>query len=1115
MCPVQIACRRSPDVNTGAQELAVGTSALSASGAPWLPVRAVLTRAALERRLDDGACHRLTTLVAGAGYGKTTLLAAWSDARQGAWYTVTERDRDIRAFAGGLVDAIRARVPTVDPGVALDGLGIEGEGRDPSANLAGVLSVALSEALDEELVLVVDDVHELAPAGSSARFLGDLCRQAPEPLRLVLSSRADPPFPIARLRAQGEVVDIAADELAFGPEEVGALFAELAGDDAGNVAERLHAATGGWPAAVRLGVEALRVAPPERRDRVLHTLTGPNSPVILWLTEEVLAAEAPEVTDLVQRLAPFDRFTGPLAETLGVPGARHLVPSLARRGLLVVTASEEGWFALHPLLREFASERLPLEAEEVADLERRAAAWLEDQGRPRDALHCLRRARDWEGVARLLVEHAPAVLASGGTGELVDAADDLPEEWRTDAVVVIEADARIARGDYDGALACFDRLLPPAGPIPAARAWRAALAHHLLGRVDDALALCQRADADDAVPVDRAMLLAGESVLRQAEISDSRRLAEKAVAAARTAHNDEALAAAHAAFATVSHLEGKAVESFAEFERARVHAERAAAVVKLGEIHTGVALLHIEGGDYRQALVELDEAVRLADFAGIASFRSRSLTIRAWTLLLLGRNEEGVADVEAARRQAKQLGSADIAHALTILGGLHRRRGHMARARAAYEEAVRVTEPSGHHFALPFVLAGLARVIVGSEPERAKMLAEQALSYTVPFRQRILLDVARVAIELGDLMLATTCATEAIEEARTRGDMASLARALMVRAEVTSDRASVRADLEEASGIWNSLAVPLGEARVDLAVARLARDAGDADTARARAAGAEPTLRELGSRREATEAASLLADLDHQSPPPVEVKTLGRFTVVIGGRPVSASAWQSRKARDLLKVLVARRGRPVHREALVELLWPDDDASRGSSRLSVALSTLRSVLDPDKRHQPDDLVASDRETIRLCLDRVGVDVEEFFENADVGLGMQAEGRFTTAREHLVAAERAYEGDFLEEDAFDDWAVAPREEARTSYVVVARALAEGAAAASDYDAAVRYFLRILERDPYDEQAHLGLVRAFAGAGRHGEARRAYRGYCARMDELGVEPAVFPAPGRVAV
>jgi DNA-binding SARP family transcriptional activator len=1089
----------------------VGTTA-STSGEWRAPLRAVLRRASLERRLDDGVCRRLTTLVAGAGYGKTTLLAAWSEARQGAWYTVTQRDRDVRAFAGGLMDAIRTRLPSVDPGVALDGLGIEGEGRDRSANLAAVLSVALSETLDDKLVLVVDDVHELSPDGSSARFLGDLCRQAPDALHLVLSSRTEPPFPVARLRAQGEVVDIAADELAFGRGEVVELFAELVGADAETVAERLYAATGGWPAAVRLGVEALRVTAPERRDRVLNTLTGPEGPVIVWLTEEVLAAEPPEVTDLVQRLAPFDRFTGSLAETLGVPGARHLVPSLARRGLLVVTANEEGWFALHPLLREFASERLPLEPDEVADLERGAAAWLEEHARPREALQCRRRARDWEGVARLLVEHAPAVLASGGTGELVDAADDLPEEWRTEAVVIIEADARIARGDYDGALACFDRLLPPAGPIPATCAWRAALAHHLLGRVDDALALYQRADPDDAVPVDRAMLLAGESVLRQAEVSDSRRLAETAVVAARTARDDEALASAHAALATVSHLEGKAVESFAEFERARVHAERAAAVVKLGEIHTGVALLHIEGADYSQALVELDEAVRLADFAGIASFRSRALTIRAWTLLLLGRNEEGVADVEAARRQAKQLGSADIAHALTILGELHRRRGHMARARAAYEEAVRAAEPSGRHFALPFVLAGLARVIVGSEPERAKMLAEQALSYTVPFRQRILLDVARVAIELGDLMLATTCSTEATDEARARGDMPSLARALMVRAEVTRDRASARADLEEARGIWNSLAVPLGEARVDLALARLARDAGDDDTVRAQAASAEPTLRELGSRGEATEAASLLADVDHQSAPPVEVKTLGHFTVVIGGRTVSVGAWQSRKARDLLKVLAARRGRPAHREALVELLWPDDDGSRGSSRLSVALSTLRSVLDPDKRHQPDDLVASDRQTIRLCLERVGVDIEEFLAHAEIGLAPPSRSRSAEAHEHLVAAERGYVGDFLEEDPFADWAVALREEARTAYVAVARALAEEAAAASDHDAALRYFLRILERDPYDEQAHLGLVRAFAGAGRHGEARRAYRGYCARMDDLDVEPAVFPAPGR---
>ena len=111
---------------------------------------------------------------------------------------------------------------------------------------------------------------------------------------------------------------------------------------------------------------------------------------------------------------------------------------------------------------------------------------------------------------------------------------------------------------------------------------------------------------------------------------------------------------------------------------------------------------------------------------------------------------------------------------------------------------------------------------------------------------------------------------------------------------------------------------------------------------------------------------------------------------------------------------------------------------------------------------------------------------------------------------LAAAEAAYGGDFLEEDAYEDWAIALREEARTIYTEVVRALAEDAAARGDADATTRFYLRVLERDPYDEPAHLGLVSALESAGRHGEARRCFRAYCARMDEIGVESAPFPSP-----
>jgi DNA-binding SARP family transcriptional activator len=96
---------------------------------------------------------------------------------------------------------------------------------------------------------------------------------------------------------------------------------------------------------------------------------------------------------------------------------------------------------------------------------------------------------------------------------------------------------------------------------------------------------------------------------------------------------------------------------------------------------------------------------------------------------------------------------------------------------------------------------------------------------------------------------------------------------------------------------------------------------------------------------------------------------------------------------------------------------------------------------------------------------------------------------------------------MPEDPFDDWAVPLREEARNAYVGVARALAHAAGASGDHDAAARYLLRILERDPYDERAHLGLVAALGRSGRHGEARRAYRAYTVRMGELGIEALPF--------
>jgi DNA-binding response OmpR family regulator len=100
-------------------------------------------------------------------------------------------------------------------------------------------------------------------------------------------------------------------------------------------------------------------------------------------------------------------------------------------------------------------------------------------------------------------------------------------------------------------------------------------------------------------------------------------------------------------------------------------------------------------------------------------------------------------------------------------------------------------------------------------------------------------------------------------------------------------------------------------------------------------------------------AAGLLRAVAAPPRDPVRIQALGGFRVVRAGEPVPVQEWQSRKARELLKVLVARRGHAVPREALMEALWPDEDPARLSNRLSVALSTVRTVLDPVRRYAPD------------------------------------------------------------------------------------------------------------------------------------------------------------------
>jgi ATP/maltotriose-dependent transcriptional regulator MalT/DNA-binding SARP family transcriptional activator len=1060
----------------------------------------LIERPRLERRLDDAFGRRLTTVVADSGYGKSTLLSQWAADVTCCWYTASARDGAVSSFAAGIAEALRDHLPDlpVQFAAALAG-GLEELER--AELLAALMGESLGGSLKHDLILVVDDAHELVPAESSLRLIESFCRQAPPTLHLVLASREKLPLRVDRLRGQGHVLELTAAELAFTLDEVEMLtVATLGGEE---LAARILDATGGWPAALRLVMESLRLLPPGARSGALERLRDPGSPLFSYLAREVFEREPPEVRALIRRVAPLERFTVELCEALGLVRPREVVDGLLQRGLFL--HEQHAWLSLHALVREFALAVWPLEAQEERSIQARAASWFESKGRLEDAVHAFAAASQYPEVARLLAARGSVLLASAGGDSVVRCVEMLPARYRSRSIEQLLGEALLARSDFEGALAAFERAGGNEEHLDAGLAWRIAMTHHLRAGPVKTLEPYSRARCNSNAPADEAILLgwAASAHALHGHLEEAATLAGRALELARSSDDARALASAHVGSALVAIQRGRNDLVDDHLNAALTAAERAGDIQQLLRIRTNRASVLVDRGSYAAALGELDLAVDRAETVGFAMM-GRPLTNRGGAHLRMGLLDEAAADYAAVVKYSWNTGSRELAAGLMGLGSVYCERGDLAPARAALEQALPLAEETGDQQVLVATLFHLARVLVDEAPNEAARLATRAAALEGPEQPEALTAVGWLALARGAKRQAAESARRAAELARRLGQRFALAEALELAVFAAPNPTVERRRLEEALVIWRELDSRVRIAVAELALARLS----EGTEAHAAAERAERRLRSLGVRISATGPAGLLRTIAQPAPVPLKIQTLGGFLVLRDGLPISLSDWRSRKARDLLKILVARRGRATPRDFLGETLWPDGDPEKLGNRLSVALSTLRSVLDPEKRFEAEHFLRADADSAAIDLEHVLVDAEAFLREAASGLALRAEGRDNEASERLEHAESSYAGDFLDEDLYADWAVPLREESRAAYISTAHALAEDAASTGDREGAIRYFLRILSRDAYDETAHLGLVSALEAAGRHGEARRAYRTYVARMEEIGAAPAAFP-------
>jgi LuxR family transcriptional regulator, maltose regulon positive regulatory protein len=357
-----------------------------------------VARPFLIERLRGGDRHPIVSVVAPPGYGKTTLLAQWAE-RNGqafAWVSVDEADNDPKVLLSYVAEALDAVEPLGER--VFDALA------SPGSSVPGSVVPRLGSAfssMTSPVALVLDDVHLLRNLECRSA-LSVLADHVPPGSRLALAGRSAPPLRIARLRAEGRLLEIGTGDLSLTAEEASSLLHNVRlalGPD--EVAE-LHRRTEGWPVAVYLAALCLREG--SSFDRAAVSFGGDDRLVSDYLESEFFARISPQQRAFLTRTAVLERMCGPLCDaTLERPESAATLAALARSNLLLVPLDRSGeWYRYHRLFRDMLlAELRRREPDLIPVLHRRAAQWYEHHGAPSEALEHRMQAGDTDAAAGL------------------------------------------------------------------------------------------------------------------------------------------------------------------------------------------------------------------------------------------------------------------------------------------------------------------------------------------------------------------------------------------------------------------------------------------------------------------------------------------------------------------------------------------------------------------------------------------------------------------------------------------------------------------------------------------------------------------------------------------
>ena len=389
-----------------------------------------IARPRLTERLLAGVNQpgSLVLLSGSAGFGKTTLLSEFAVKfqRPVAWLSLDEEDNDPSRFWTYLIAACRS----VQNGVGEAALALLHTPQPlPDDAVTAILINDLTQ-LNSDLVLVLDDYHVIRNQSIHAA-LYFLLDHIPAQLHIVLSTRIDPPWPLARLRARNQLTEIRAADLRFTPDEAAAFLNRVMSLNlSAEEVAALEARTEGWIAGLQLAAISMK----GRGDVAgfIKALTGSHVYIADYLVEEVLSRQSERIQDFLLKTSILDRLNASLCEAItGDPDGQATLLTLHHANLFIIPLDDEGqWFRYHHLFADLLQSRLrqTLGGSEIAALHTRASRWYEHYGFVIEAVNHALAARDFDDAARLIEDNTHPLMTRGELTTLLHWIEALPDE---------------------------------------------------------------------------------------------------------------------------------------------------------------------------------------------------------------------------------------------------------------------------------------------------------------------------------------------------------------------------------------------------------------------------------------------------------------------------------------------------------------------------------------------------------------------------------------------------------------------------------------------------------------------------------------------------------------